>query len=348
MKNLAVVWLCLVVLSNLLAQSSKDSLLANERTMDRPINVHKGQVRVSGGYGFEYISKRFDDDGESVELKKDGQARAHHLSYLQVKFGLLEFLQLNAQAGYQAQNVRYPQNVVVGYPDLGSNTSVSMQNRIAGLEDLSLGLDFRLPLRTRKIDIMLSTAATLPIAGFQQKQPENKLQTEPNFWQVEYNYVTPMGHGVSMFQFGGATKFRLKNWAITLMGDYKRAFTETTRTEWTHQINDDEQFEYQSSEYRVSLPGQIQASVMIEYQPSSIVNLFLEAGYLSRTNGWRETNLGKEKLPDEKYISMGPGFEIIVTPRIWFREAVSLPISGAHTERGVQFLSTLSYNLFIY
>jgi hypothetical protein len=329
------------------AQINKDSLLANERTLDRPLNVHGGQLRVTGEYGFSFINKRFDVDGNSDKLKKDGQARGLHTSYINLKYGILEHLQFSAQLGYQTQSMREKQIFIVGFPDINGSTVINGVHEVAGLEDAALGLDFRIPFKTRKIDLITSVDVLLPIGEHEQARPSHELTEAGQNWEIQYNNKSPVTNGVMAYRLGGAIKYRGQNVAFTLMGDFTKASKETTQLDWDYQLNAQQQFEYSSTRYKVSPADQIRITGSIEYQANPFFNIYFSGSVLQMNNGWFELDGVKIKADDRSLFTMGPGFELIITPRIWFRETVSIPVAGKSNDAGVQFVSSLSYNLFV-
>lgn len=348
MKSLSLnIVLVLITFSASLAQVNKDSILVNERTLDRPLNVHQGQLRVSGEYGFSYINKRFDAEGDDQKLKKDGIARAFHASYFNAKYGITEYLQFNALVGYQTQIIRTQQTFIFGFPSFDVGTLQSGTNKVAGIEEVALGLDFRVPFKTRKIDLLATAAILLPVGEHEQLKPTHKIKISDFGWEIEYQNETPVNRGVPLYRFGGAFKYRAGNIGITVIGDYTIASKETTQLNWLYQLNAQNEFEYSSTRYKTSPSDQLRANAIIEFQASPFANFYLAGSLLQLNNGWFEWNGATYKEDNKSLFTLGPGFELIITPRLWFRETFSLPLNGKSIDSGLQFTSTLSYNIFI-
>jgi hypothetical protein len=343
-------WLVFVLASvEGIAQVSKDSLLANERAMDRPVNVHGGQLRVTGGYGFRSITKRYNMDGEGEGLKEDGFAYARQNSFLEIKFGILESLQFTTRIQSHSALVRNKQVFLVGYPTYENATSIYSHQQIRGLEDLYMGLDFRLPLKTRKLDLMLSAGSFLPTAKSKEPQPENSLKEgDDGDWEVIYRDIVPLGNGTPAVGVGGTVKYRLKNMAFTFSGmHYHGMSKEVDGVDWTYQIDENESFEYRSEIYKRGVPDRLNVMAMVEFQASPFFNVFFQAEHFRASKGWREWEGGK--IPHDNFMvtAAAGGFELIITPRIWFKETVEFPLNAENTDTGLRFLSVLSYNLFV-
>ena len=326
---------------------SKDSLLANERTLDRPLNVHGGQLRVTGSYGFGYVSRRYENGGNAVNLVDKGFGHALHNGLAEIKFGIMEHLQLTAILQYETR-LRRDQKYQIGHIGDQSWTFVKGTERIGGMRDPYIGLDFRLPFKTRKVDVMVSGGSFLPLARSVEPQPEHSYNQIYSDREIVYRRYTPVGYGVAVAAVGGAVKYRLQNFGITASAMHYHAFSpETEGIDYSHRLLPNNSFEYESSSYKKGVPDMLMISAMLEYQASPFFNLFLHAQYSQATKGWREWEGGKMSAYNNQLVNGGVGFELIITPRIWFREAFTLPVKGEDIESGVSFQTSLSYNLFV-
>ena len=326
---------------------AKDSLLANERTIDRPLNVHGGQLRITGTYGFGYVSRRYESDGSTVNLVDKGFGHARHNSIAEIKFGITEHLQFTAIIQYETR-LRRDQKYQIGHIGDQSWTYVKGTERIGGLRDPYVGLDFRIPLKTKKIDVLISGGSFLPLAKSVEAKPEHSYTQMNSDRDIVYRRFSPVGYGNAVAALGGAVKYRSAKVGLTVTAMHYHAFSsETEGTDYTHRLLSNNSFEYESSPYKKGIPDMLNASAMLEYQASPFFNLFVHAQYAQATKGWREWEGGKMSAYNHELISAGAGFELIITPRIWFKETMTLPVKGENIESGLSFQTSLSYNLFL-
>jgi hypothetical protein len=314
--------------------------------MDRPLNVHRGQLRVSGGYRLGLHTLRFNADGQRVDLTDGGLAYVSNTLAAEVKYGILEYLQVALGASYLDQSISAPTNYLVG----SSFTEVNSMEVYNGLLDLSLGLDFRAPIRNRKLDLMLSAAATIPTADHNPAPPNhtygvNTVGTS-TATSVNYQYNMALGNGVPLWLAGLNFKYRFENWAFTVSGSYLKPTGEVVTSYWQSQYLASS-FENRQVSYNYLLPDELRLFGELEYQLYPWFDLIGEVNYLSTSGGFTEES-GTRTVPEETMVLMaGPGFEIIITHRVWFRQRVMIPVSGTSATGPTYYSATVSYNVFL-
>ncbi len=82
-----------------LGQDDAFSLLT-ERYVDRSIAMHRGQLQINTGYEFSNLSKIYDFKGNILDLSAEGLASSKHLFPIEIKYGILEYLQVRALINY--------------------------------------------------------------------------------------------------------------------------------------------------------------------------------------------------------------------------------------------------------
>lgn len=329
-----------------------DSLLANERSIDRPITLHARQVRISGGYGLQIISRTFDGKGKVVRLRDDGLASVRHRFSLDLKYGLNNFVQLNVAVAQSSNTVREQSHYI--FPvEPEPVISRDVIREYSGLEDVYAAIDLRAPLPTRKLDVALTLGMNLPTASVEPAQPEHSFQSsEENgstVHQFIYRYNNRLGKGVPIARIGGMIKYRLPRWAFSGRLDYQHGMKDGESFEWRHQLNSNGQFEYRRDPYSYRQADTFFYYGEVEFQPMPWFDIFINvAGHVAQ-DGWSSTASQpdmKLATPYEASWIVSPGFEIIVTPRLWLRERISYSVAGKNYEAPLGFETSLVYNFF--
>ena len=328
------------------SQVSKDSILINERSIDRPLTLHKGQLRITGGYSLGIITKRFDDSGDVIRLSDEGLSSVRHTMLLELKYGVLDFIELQALLPYQSQTEREQSSFIFGSPDVYTNEL----REYNGMEDIFVGLNGRVPLKTKKIDIALLTGISLPTAKREPDKPTHEAFREDingfEVLNVDYHYNYNQGNGVPVIQLGGWFKYRMPNMAFSAQVIHRHGLETGESYDWISQLDDDDNFEYQKDPYTFQLPDRLNGFVEVEYQPRPWLNLIATVSAFTATKGWIEEDGAKTAVPDATLISCSPGLEILITPKLWLRQRVQIPVAGENHESALTFFTTISYNFF--
>jgi hypothetical protein len=139
MRLIIAFLLICTVTSNAVAQRG-DSILANERTLDRPLTLHKGQIRITGGYAFALYSRRYDHNGKSIELSSEGDTRSQQLYSAGLSYGITNILQLAVNASYKSQLERSRDVTIFTNDEV---LQVHELTQTTGIEDVYIALDVR-------------------------------------------------------------------------------------------------------------------------------------------------------------------------------------------------------------
>ena len=90
MIRIFIALLVSLLLNQIVIAQNGDSLLLNETTLTRPLNVHKNQIRISGDYFLALSSNQFIG---SDKVENSGRTRAFSGFNIDIKYGITEFLQ---------------------------------------------------------------------------------------------------------------------------------------------------------------------------------------------------------------------------------------------------------------
>ena len=326
------------------AQNGLDSILVNERTMDRPVIVHDRQLRITGGYGFSTFTKRFDEDGEKINLSSEGRTNILHRMSIDLRYGFREMLQLNLALNYTSNNQRQrPINLITG-----SETPIELTqvNRFNGLEDIFLGLDFLVPWQNKKIDLALSGGLTLPTAANEPDRPSHTFEDSGDLVSINYVFNENRGLGVIQASLGGLFKYRFEDFALTAGFRYGFPIDESSSIQWSHRLTTNNEFEYQSSGYDFSPSDNYNALIQAEYQLYPWINLFTDIEQFGTNGGWSERSGLRVAFPEQRLTTISPGAEILLTHKVWIRQRITLAVEGENVFSPFIVQTTFLYNFF--
>ena len=334
-------------------QSKRDSLLATERSIDRPITLHGGQLRITGAYSLAVITKQFDDNGDVTNLRDDGFASVRHRFGLDIKYGVNEFVQLSTFIHQSSQTIRdQTRGIFSANAEEDPNVYQNLSYEYKGWEDLAVNLDIRAPFRTRKIDVGLTVGISMPTASHSPDIPTHSIEYAAESgspqYNVDYNYHYNLGKGVTVAQLGGMIKYRLPKWAFSARVDYRHGLQEGASYGWKHQLVEYEEFDYRQEVFTYRLPDVFEYYGEIEYQPLPFFDIILNVSGYHSQDGWRTVGRDKMAIPAATLVTINPGVELIVTPRLWFRQKLQIPVSGKSYEGAYTFYTSLIYNLFLF
>ncbi|MBL7851545.1 MAG: hypothetical protein JNN04_11635 [Cyclobacteriaceae bacterium] len=338
-----VVWLSC---AQAFAQGRGDSILLKERSIDRPVNVHRGQLRASGTYRLGLHTVRFDDAGSRIDLTEGGLSYASNTLVGEVRYGITEYLQASVGMARIDQAISAPTTYVIAgaYPEVNS---LEVYN---GWLDVSLGVDFRVPWRSRMQDLLFSLSATLPTADSHPDVPNHTVnQTtvgQVTAVSINYQYNKALGNGVPVIGGGMLYKHRWQNWAVTGAVGYSKATGPTSTSYWRSQYLNPG-FTHQQVDFEYQRPDELNVAGEVEYQMFPWFDLIGEFRYTSSSGGYSEESGTRETLPSASLLALGPGFEIIITHRVWFRQRVLIPAMGSNTTGATFYSATISYNVFL-
>jgi hypothetical protein len=327
-----------------------DSVLANERSIDRPVTLHAQQFRICGSYNLSIISKRFDDNGDVIKLRDDGLSSDRHRFTLDMKYGLTDFIQVTGAIARSSHVLREQTRYI--FPR--NPEPVVMQQIVthySGLEDLFVAVDLRAPFKTRQIDLALTLGAYLPLSSSKPDKPDHSFEyvqkDDSQINKFTYRYHYPLGKGITVAQLGGMFKYRKAQWAVSARVDYQHALKDAKGFEWRHQLTEDHRFEYRKDPYSYRFPDSFSFYTEGEYQPLPWFDIFLNISGYSSSDGWISPEQDLHvALPDQLMMAVSTGFEILVTSRLWLREGVNYTIAGRNYEAPFGFTTSLLYNFF--
>ena len=324
-------------------QFGPDSLLLNERALDRPLNLHKGQLRIGADYGFQLVNTSF-DRSQRIQLIETGQAGVAHGFELDLKYGITEFLQASFNISHLNQAVR-DESVTLIEEDIYEITYTTVHR---GISDPHVELTYRLPL-PRKVDLLFSGLVNLPVASKGYLEPEHSVQSEASefgdVYTVQYVEVVGQGRGIFIPGVRAQFKYRLKDVAFTLRGLYMYPAGISTDHIWDYRIENNE-FIYSSASFSRQEPDIKSVDGLVEYQVFPWFNVSSGFVYRSRQSGWTEETGRKILIPNSMLTTWNLSYELIVTAKLWLSQGIVVPLNGAHTLAPFVVSTGVKYNFF--
>jgi hypothetical protein len=341
MKNkLTIVFFSLSI--SLCAQSQKDSLLMKERSIDRPITLHRGQFRIEGGYGLSAITKRYDSEGGVIKLRDEGLSYVRHAWYVDLRCGIVNNLTLQLSSSYKRQSQRIEDVITT---DAFSVTRLFEIQKKNGVEDLLIALSARAPFTSKSLDVVVTGGAYLPIGKDEDSRPEHKIIEDVGFRDITYHYNKTWGSATIIATMGGLIKYRTDNYAFTGSVMYNYPLSESEGINWQHQLIGNE-FDYQSQGYTYQLQGSYNFLIEIERQLAPWFDLSIMVAGESTFGGWDELNGVKVTRSTSNLYTFNPGYEILVTPKVWLRQRIHVTLAGKDNEAPFSISTSLVYNFF--
>jgi hypothetical protein len=324
-------------------------ILLNEKSVDRPINLHNGQFQLNFNYQFGVQSKKFDNNGNKMDFSEDGRASLKHFYCLDVKYGLSESLEIFANLPYARFIERGIPTAVISLPYYQLNTTT--ENK--GFYDLSLGLSFQFPFRTKKFFMSINGGAFLPTAKYKPDKPQHEIVNNPNYYNVttnnavyfNYYYYNRLGDGIYKVQLGGAMKLIIKKWALFFDAGYIKGLGEADNIKWEFQL-DNNAFQYREVSYKVKRSDNLQFNGGLVYQTLPWFAITTKMNSFNAFNGWNEETGRRVKNPEMNLVNFVPGFEIQVTPHLRWIQEVGFPVTGRNNYAPLFFSTGISMNYF--
>lgn len=323
---------------------SKDSLL-NQRSIDRPLTLFAGQLRAAAGYELGITTKTFGGDGKRADLRQQGISYATHSFPIDIRYGISNNFQAGVRTYYRSQTQRDQMLLSIS----SDSYEVYQVNKKTGLEDLLLTLTGRVPLNTNKIDIVGGIGVFLPIQNNESRQPEHEITSTRTSGSthstVQYNYNDRWSSGVMSAFAEGAVKYRGSRSAITLYASYQHAIEEGQQVTWSHFVNNNT-FSYRKEPFAFLPADVLRWNTEFEKQvmPWCVVSILVAGHHAS--GGWREVGAAHVSNLQQSQFSVNPGYEILVTQKLWLRQRLFFPVAGKNMESTFTISTTLVYNIF--
>jgi hypothetical protein len=314
----------------------------------RPLALYRGQFQANAGYKFAIRARTYDKDGNLVILKDNGTASVYHYYYLNIRYGITNFLELSAETNYIKKGVRSPAEKY--YSTAADVISVNTVTETKGIGDVLLLGTLRLPITYKWFDFAARGGMFLPTSKYETPVPTHTVTnvslTAANTYTVNFHYNNANGFGVPVYLLSAATKFSLSKFSLEADFSYMDPVKEGKNIRWDEALTVSKTFDYYSKPYQFLLNRTIEVNAALHYQATGWFNIEINTNYHRSEGGWTEYWGKKYKNPEEHLFTLEPAMEIQISPAITVYEITGLPLSGKNMDAPFYLFITLSYNLF--
>jgi len=334
---------------NLNAQTLNDSILVNERKIDRPLTLHKGQLQFNPAYEISIISKKYDNNSNKIILANEGTASVLHKYYFELSYGILDFLQASVTLNYSKRGERHEdQRIWLTFAEQPDFYIIYFDDH-KGFEDFYLGTVIKLPLKTKKIEIALSPGFYIPLFSNNPKAPNNSISLSSDgqpTTKIIYHDNHKTGNGSQALKIGASTIVRPGNdFSISAKMNYSWPISESESITWIHELNG-ATFIYDNIPYKYIIGNKLDYEVNLAYQAISWFNVSLSYYYTKTSSGWSEITGFRIRNPESKLSLLSIGYEIKATSKVWVNQFIDIPLSGKNQLAPFSIYLGISYNLF--
>jgi hypothetical protein len=312
----------------------------------RPLTLYRGQLQANVGYKFAIRSRSYDQDGNLIVLKDVGTASVYHYYFLELKYGVTNFLEISAQTNYMKRGIR---SVTENYfASVSEAINVNTVTETKGFGDILLLASLRLPITYKWFDVSVRGGAYVPSAKYEPAQPTSKVSniTAATAFTVDYHFNNKNGYGVPVWLVSGAAKFTLAKLSLETDFTYRKPFKEGQNIRWDQELTVDKAFNYSTQRYQYLLNSSYDINASLHYQATGWFNIELNSSYFHSGGGWTEYWGDKYKNKPESLFTLEPKLEIQISPSITIYEVAGFPVSGKNIDGPFYLFMTVSFNTF--
>lgn len=312
--------------------------------IQRPVLVYKGQLQVNAGYKFAVRKKSFDEYGEVIILKEQGNSSVIHYYFADLKYGVTDFMEISAETNYMKRGIRSESVTYInGVDEIETNELTEFK----GMADINMFLSLRLPIEYKRFDFALRGGISIPSAKYEPDKPTHSITdiTSANSYTINYHYNNRNGCGVPSYSVSAMTKFTFSKFAIEADFTFSDPLKEGSSIRWDETMESLD-FSYTSSPYQYLSDRTISANAAFHYQPVGWFNLYINNNYFKTSGGWTEYYGNKYSNEEIELYSLEPGFEIQISPGVLIYQTAGFSLWGRNADAPFYLYTTLRFNIF--
>jgi hypothetical protein len=310
----------------------------------RPLALYKGQFQANAGYKFAVRTKSFDINGDKIGLKENGSASILHYYFLDIKYGITDFIELGAETNYMKHGIR---SESVSYLSGSDQISVNSLNETKGMGDILVTATLRPPIEYKIFDFGLKGGISLPTGRYIPLQPTHSITdiTATNSYTINYHFNNTNGSGVPLYLVSAIAKFSFAKLSAEAEGSILIPSKEGESIRW-QQSMDNRIFYYTNESYQYFLSRSLRINASIHYQAAGWFDINLNGSYFKSDGGWTEYWGIKYANTVKSLFTLEPGYEIQVSPSLTIYQIAGIPIAGKSIDAPFYLFTTLSFNMF--
>ena len=314
----------------------------------RPLTLYRGQLQALAGYKFSVRTQSFGSEGDLSMLKQQGTGSVYHYYFLDLKYGLTNFIELAAETNFLRRGIRdESQTITSASLSASDRVTINKLTEIKGMGDLLLRITVRPPIRYKWFDISASGGLFLPSSAYEPKQPAHTLTnvTAADSYTVNYKYRYRNGYGVPVYLLTSSVKLGYARFSGEISYAFRTPQREGKNIRWDETMVD-KTFSYTNDNYRYLLNNSHSVDASIHFQAIGWFNVYLNTNYQKSDGGWTEYWGKKYRNPETRLLLVEPGFELQISPTLKIYQVAGFPISGKNSDAPFYLFTTISFSNF--
>ena len=325
------------------APTGKYSLLTMPY-IQRPVLLYKGQLQTNAGYKLAVRTRSFDEKGDVIILKEQGNSSVLHCYFAELKYGVTDFMEISAETNYMKRAMRSESVTYINGADVIETNEL---NEFLGMSDINMSVSLRLPVEYKRFDFALRSGISIPSAQHEPDKPTHSVTnvTSVNSYTINYHYNNRNGCGVPVYSVSAITKFTFSKFAVEADFTFSDPVKEGSNISWDETLMD-MAFSYTSKPYQYLPDRTVSVNASFHYQPVGWFNLYINNNFFKTSGGWTEYNGNKYANKEVEMFSLEPGFEIQISPDILIYQVAGFSLWGKNTDAPFYLITTLRFNIF--
>jgi len=314
----------------------------------RPLTLFRGQFQALAGYKFSVRTQSYNSDGDVIVLKDNGTGSVYHYYFVDVKYGLLNFIELAAETNFLRRGIRAESQTYTA-TDLSTSERVSVNKltEVKGMSDILLKATIRPPINYRWFDISATGGVFIPSVDYKPKEPTHTLTniTTPDSYTVNYRYNYKNGYGVPVYLVSAAMKLGYERISGEVSWSFRTPVKEGENIRWDESLVD-KAFTYTNDSYQFLLSDSHSFDVSLHYQATGWFDVYLNGNFQNSGGGWTEYWGKKYRNPETKLVLIEPGFELQISPSLKIYQVAGFPLKGKNSDAPFYLFTTISFSNF--
>jgi hypothetical protein len=314
----------------------------------RPLTLYKGEFQALAGYKFSVRTLSYNSDGYKILLKDNGTGSVYHYYFIDMKYGLLNFIELAAETNFLRRGIR-EESQALSATDLSSSERVSVNKltEVKGMSDILLKATIRTPIYYKWFDFSVTGGIFIPSVEYKPKEPTHTLTniTGADSYTVNYRYNNKNGFGVPVYLISAAVKMGHKKVSGEAFWSFRTPVKEGENIRWDETLVD-KNFSYADNSYQFLLSDSYSFDLSVHYQATGWFDIYINGNFQRTTGGWTEYWGEKYRNPETKLILAEPGFELQISPSLKIFQVAGFPLKGKNCDAPFYLFTTLSFSNF--